>query len=62
MRRHVWKQLPALLDSAVADTDLGEIVVLDVDAAMVTSHTEKESAGPTFKGAVWLPSAGSVVR
>lgn len=49
VRRHVWAQLPALPASKVADTDLGDTVVLDVDATLVTSHSEKESAAPTFK-------------
>ena len=39
--------LPA---SKVADSDLGEVVVLDVDATIVVAHSEKERAGPTFKG------------
>ena len=34
----------------VADTDLGEVVVLNVDATIVVTHSEKESAAPTFKG------------
>jgi len=35
--------------SKVAGIDLGEVVVLDVDATLVTSHSEKEQAAPTFK-------------
>jgi len=50
VRRHVWAQLPKLPASQVADTDLGKVVVLDVDATLVTSHIEKEHAAPTFKG------------
>jgi predicted mannosyl-3-phosphoglycerate phosphatase (HAD superfamily) len=34
--------------SRVLDTDLGKVVVLDVDATLVTSHSEKEHAAPTF--------------
>jgi hypothetical protein len=49
-RRHVWKQLPTLPASQVTGTDLGKVVVLDVDATLVTSHSEKQSAAPTFKG------------
>ena len=49
-RRHVWSQLPALPASEVTGTDLGEIVVLDVDATLVTSHSEKSGAAATFKG------------
>ena len=52
-RRHVWGLLaqsatgfPA---SKVAGTDLGEVVVLDVDATIVVAHSEKEQATPTFK-------------
>jgi len=51
VRRHVWSVLPGGLPASwVADTDLGETVVLDVDATIVAAHSEKESAAPTFKG------------
>jgi hypothetical protein len=51
VRRHVWSLLPAGVPaSRVADTDLGETVVLDVDATVVVAHSEKEWAAPTFKG------------
>ena len=51
VRRHVWSLLPdGPPASKVADTDLGEVVVLDVDATIVIAHSEKESAAPTFKG------------
>ena len=50
VRRHVWAQLPTLPASQVADTDLGGVVVLDVDATLVTAHSEKGQAAPTFKG------------
>ncbi len=53
-RRHVWAQLAAsrggLPTSKVAGADLEETVVLDVDATLVTVHSEKESAAATFKG------------
>ena len=49
-RRHVWAQLPGGLPvSKVAGTDLGATVVLDVDATIVVTHSEKENAAPTFK-------------
>jgi len=51
VRRHVWSVLPdGLPTSKVADTELGEVVVLDVDAMIVVSHSEKQNAAPTFKG------------
>jgi hypothetical protein len=51
VRRHVWTQLPeGVPASTVADTDLGGVVVLDVDATLVTTHSEKEHAAGTFKG------------
>jgi hypothetical protein len=51
IRRRVWSQLAAGVQaSKVADTDLGEVVVLDVDATIVVAHSEKESAAPTYKG------------
>jgi hypothetical protein len=49
-RRHVWGVLPQLPASKVAGTDLGDVVVLDVDATLVTAHSEKEQAKATFKG------------
>ena len=50
VRAHVWSQLPGGLPaSRVADTDLGDVVVLDVDATLVTTHSEKENAASTFK-------------
>jgi len=49
-RRHVWAQLSLLPASKVAGADLGKTVVLDVDATLVTAHSEKELARATFKG------------
>jgi hypothetical protein len=50
VRAHVWSQLPGGVPaSKVADSDLGEVVVLDVDATLVTAHSEKEGAAVTFK-------------
>ena len=48
----MWSQLTAtggVLASKVAGTDLGETIVLDVDATIVVTHSEKELASPTFK-------------
>nr|WP_295692623.1 transposase [Lapillicoccus sp.] len=43
VRAHVWSQLPAGLPAwKVADTDLGDVVVLDVDATLVTTLGERE--------------------
>jgi hypothetical protein len=39
VRCHVWGLLPALPASKVAGIDLGEVVVLDVDATLVTCHS-----------------------
>jgi hypothetical protein len=52
VRAHVWSQLEnrdGLPASKVADTDLGDVVVLDVDATLVAAHSEKEGATVTFK-------------
>jgi hypothetical protein len=47
-RRHVSSQLPGGVPaSKVADSDLGDVVVLDVDATIVVAHSEKEAAAPT---------------
>jgi len=51
VRRHVWAQLPhGLPASPAAGSDLGETVVIDVDATLVTAHSEKEQAAANFKG------------
>lgn len=51
VRRHVWAQLPGgVPPSRVAGCDLGDVVVLDVDATIVIAHSEKQDAAPTFKG------------
>ena len=50
VRRHVWAKFPeGVPASRVAGTGLGEVVVLDVDATIVVSHSEKENAAATFK-------------
>jgi hypothetical protein len=52
VRRQVWAQLDAgggVPSSKVAGTDLGETIVLDVDATIVIAHSEKEQASATFK-------------
>lgn len=50
VRRHVWAQIPGGLPASnVAGRDLGEVVVLDVDATVVVAHSEKEQAAPTYK-------------
>ena len=36
--------------SRVAGRDLGEMLVIDLDASIVICHSEKERAAPTFKG------------
>jgi hypothetical protein len=50
VRRNVWSQLPdGVPASRVAGTDLGGLIVLEVDATVVVAHSEKEQAAPTFK-------------
>ncbi len=50
VRAHVWSQLPdGVPASKVGDTDLGDVVVLDVDATLVAAHSEKQGAAVTFK-------------
>ena len=50
-RRHVWSQLPdGVPASRVAGTELDDdLIVLDADATIVVTHSEKEQAAPTFK-------------
>jgi len=53
VRAHVWEQIAArhgrIPPSTVAGTDLGEFVVLRVDATIVIAHSDKEDAAGTFK-------------
>jgi len=52
VRRQVWAQLAGgggIPASKAAGSDLGETVVLDVDATIVIAHSEKEQASATFK-------------
>jgi len=58
----MWTQVPRLPASQVADTDLGEVVVLDVDATLVTSHSEKEHAHTDVQGRLRVPPVGGLVR
>ena len=68
-RRQVWSELPnGLPASPVAGTDLGETVVIDVDATLVTAHSEKEHAAANFKGgfgfhplAAWCDNTGEML-
>ena len=49
-RRHVWSHLPGGVPaSKCAGRDLGATIVLDVDATIVVTHSEKEHAAPTYK-------------
>ncbi len=69
VRRHVWSQLPhGLPASRAAGTDLGDTVVIDVDATLVTAHSEKERAAANFKGGfgfhplgVWCDNTGEML-
>jgi hypothetical protein len=69
VRRHVWAQLPqGLPASAVAGSDLGSTVVIDVDATLVAAHSEKEQAAANFKGGfgfhplgAWCDNSGEML-
>jgi hypothetical protein len=68
IRRRVWSLLPAVPASKVAGTDLGEVIVLDADATLVTAHSEKEGAAATFKHGfgfhpigVWCDNTGELL-
>jgi hypothetical protein len=51
VRRHVWAQFRSGVPAApVMGTDLGDLIVLDIDATLVTAHSEKEQAAANFKG------------
>ena len=48
--------------SKVAGMDLGETIVLVVDATLITAHSEKEQAAATFKHGFGLHPIGVLVR
>ncbi|MGB4808981.1 MAG: hypothetical protein WBP39_05715 [Candidatus Phosphoribacter baldrii] len=57
VRRHVWAQLPGgVRASRAVGTDLGEVIVLDVDATIVATHSETappdqaQAAAPQLRG------------
>lgn len=68
-RRRVWQLLgDGVPASPAAGTDLGDTVVVDIDATLVTAHSEKEQAAPTFKGgfgyhplAAWCDNTGEML-
>jgi hypothetical protein len=53
-RRHVWGLITArhgrIPPSAVADRDLGETIVIRMDATIQLAHSDKQQAAGTFKG------------
>ena len=53
-RRHVWGLIAArhgrIPPSRVADRDLGETIVIRMDATIQVAHSDKEQAAGTFKG------------
>ncbi|MET0996525.1 MAG: transposase [Mycobacterium sp.] len=51
IRRHVWGLFSAVPPSRVAGVDLGEVIVLDADATLITAHSEKQQAAATFRAA-----------
>ena len=53
-RRHVWALTEArhggIPPASVAGRDLGEVIVVRLDATIVVAHSEKQQARGTFKG------------
>jgi DDE family transposase len=53
-RRHVWELIEArhgrIPPSRVADRDLGDTIVIRLDATIQIAHSDKELAAGTFKG------------
>jgi hypothetical protein len=53
-RRHVWGLIEArherIPPSRVADRDLGETIVIRMDATIQIAHSDKQQAAGTFKG------------
>ena len=53
VRAHVWKLVAAIAAGfpwlAIAGNVLTGWLVIDLDATLITAHSDKEGAGPTFK-------------
>ena len=53
-RRHVWDLIEArhggIPPARVAGRDLGEVIVIRLDATIVVAHSDKQQAKGTFKG------------
>jgi hypothetical protein len=63
VRRQVWSQLPdGVPASKVAGTDLDDLIVLDTDATIVISHSEKENAAGHVQADLRVPPTRGVVR
>ena len=52
-RRHIWKLITArhgaIPAATVAGGDLGRTIVIRLDATLITAHSDKEWAAPTYK-------------
>jgi hypothetical protein len=68
-RRHAWKLIAArhggIPPARAAGRDLGEVIVIRLDATIVIAHSDKEQAKGTFKGTyghhpltAWCANAG----
>jgi hypothetical protein len=64
VRRHVWSQMSGLPASKVAGTDLGETIVLDVDATLVERIRRRSRRQPrSSTGSGFIPSGcGATTR
>jgi hypothetical protein len=57
-RARVWKLAGG--QAPHAGIDAARPLVIDVDATLVTAHSDKEQAAPTFKKGLWVSSAVGV--
>jgi hypothetical protein len=58
----VWSLLRQIPASEAAGADLDDVNVLDVDATLVASHSDKQLAAPNFKGGYGFHPDRGVVR
>jgi hypothetical protein len=73
VRAHVWGLIAArhggIPPSRVADRDLGETIVIRMDATIQIAHSDKQQAAGTFKGTwghhsltVWCDNTSAAPR
>ena len=66
VRQRVWELIEAyhgaIPPSRTCYRDLGDVIVIRIDASLIDSHSDKECAAGELQGRVWLSPAVGVLR